>query len=227
VLLYGQYRTTVKQPGLHFFCYFGNTLRRMSTKLTAVSLPDMDITDVNGSPLIVNGVVTYRVKDSYNSAISVGEAVQEFITQQAEVVLKAVCARYPYEDVEHKLPSLRVDASGEITTDLVTHLQERVEAAGIKVIAFELADLKFAPEIAQLMLARQEAQAMLDAKKYVVEGATSIASDALKHLGDAGVEISDFDSTELIGNLILLLVGNTAIHPVVSLSQPPVNMNRT
>jgi len=222
ILLYGQYRTTVKTPGLYFYCYFGHTIRRISTKLTSLDLPDMNITDLNGSPLIANGVVTFRVKDSYKSALSVGEAVSQFVLQQAEVVLKMVCARHPYEDMERKAPSLRVDDEGVITSELVAALQERVDTAGIKVIAFELADLKFAPDIAQLMLARQEAQAMLGAKKYVVDGATSIATHAVQMLEEAGIEINELDSTNLMGNLILLLVGNTAIHPVISLSQPPM-----
>jgi len=214
----------VKTPGLYFYCFFGHTIRRISTKLTAMDLPDMNITDLNGSPLIANGVVTFRVKDSYASALSVGEAVGQFVLQQAEVVLKMICARHPYEDEDKRVPSLRVDDEGVITQELVNALQERVDTAGIKVIAFELADLKFSPDIAQLMLARQEARAMLGAKKYVVDGATSIASHAVEQLETAGIEITDVDSTNLMGNLILLLVGNTAIHPVISLSQPEVKL---
>jgi len=218
VLLYGQYRTTIKDPGLYFFSYFGNSLTRISTKITAMDLPVTYVTDVDGSPLLVNGVVTYRTRESYKAALSVGESVDLFVQQQAEVVIKAVCARHPYEDMERKAPSLRVDVEGVITKELVELLQDRVDAAGMHIIAFELADLKFADEIAQLMLARQEARAMLGAKSLVVDGATTIATDSVRHLREIGVDITDSDATKLMGNLVLLLVGNTTIHPMISLS---------
>ena len=146
-------------------------------RLISVKRQNMDIggptnpikvADLEGNPVIVSGVVSYRVINSKAAALDV-ENHRGYVMTQAQTILKQVVSRYPYESTDGSA-SLKTE-SYEIGIELCRSLQEKATVAGVLIESFDLADLSYAPEIAQVMLVRQQAKAMVDARQVIVDGA--------------------------------------------------------
>lgn len=176
---------------------WGRKVIKITTKKQAIDIPRSVVADGNGNPIVVAGVVTYRFVDTKKAALEVENAT-DFVKTQALAVLKQLCSRCPYEASEGE--SLKSEAS-EIGQDMVALLQRKVGAAGAEVESFELSDLTYAPEIASAMLVRQQAQALVDARKTIVEGAVEIVSDAVTMLEDRKLGIPKDEQPRMISNL--------------------------
>ncbi len=145
----------------------------------------------------------YRVDDSYKAALEI-ENYRKFIEDQASAVIKRVSSQFPYESADHSEPCLKLE--NEVVTNAFIHdLQDAVNAAGIRVLNVRLNDLTYAPEIAQAMLMRQQAMALIDARKTIVEGAVEIVKDAVHRLGNAELHMSDEQREQLISNLLVVI----------------------
>ena len=129
--------------------------------------------------------------------------------------MKRVSSQFPYESSDHSEPCLKIE-SDEVTAALVSELQEAVAPSGIRVLGVRLNDLTYAPEIAQAMLMRQQAMALIDARKTIVEGGVEIVKDAVEQLTDAGMQMSPIQTEKLVSNLLVVICSGERAQPVVS-----------
>jgi regulator of protease activity HflC (stomatin/prohibitin superfamily) len=203
ILLYwGRVARTITEPGIHLAWPFGRSRRVVSTRDTAFSTPVTTVVEAHGNPIQVSAVVVYRVVDATKALIDV-QGYAAFVMSQTSSVLKAVCSRFPYESRSAE-PSLKQE-SPEILAALTQQLQQQVWSSGVQVLLVRLNDLTYAPEIAQAMLLRQQAQALVDARRTLVDGAVSMAREALDRLDAAGMHLEPRLRTQLAVNLTLLL----------------------
>jgi len=173
------------------------------------------VVDANGNPIIVSGIATFKVVDTIKAAFNV-QNVNDYMNRQAMATLKRVCSRYPYESKDGV--SLQTEAD-QVSKEMISALQIKAEICGTKVLSYELADLQYAPEIAQGMLVRQQAQALLDARKVIVEGAVTIVTTAMRRLAESGVHLSERDQTRLVSNLLAVICSDTRVQPMFSISE--------
>ncbi|MES1919469.1 hypothetical protein MHBO_001297 [Bonamia ostreae] len=152
VLNFGNYLGTIKEPGLYLNNPCGTTILRTRTDNKSVDLGDVKVVDSTGSPLVISGVTTYKIVNSRSAALNVHDP-HNYVLTQALAVMKIVVSKSTYDELKINSSSIR--------SELVRSLQDRVFKAGVRVSNFELTDLSYAKEIAQAMLVRQQAFAMV------------------------------------------------------------------
>jgi len=213
ILAWGKYVSTIRSPGCYCYNCFGIDQRKISTARTSINLANVKVADQRGNPLLLSGVVTYELRDARKAALEVKD-VGHYIQIQGLTVMKRIASMYPYEsrNNEHSLKS----EAKKISEEMVQLLQERCAAAGVHVIGFELTDLAYAPEIAQAMLIRQQAEVMLDARRIIVEGAVGICNDAMTLLQQKGVKMSVAEQSRLVANLLVTVCGESGVKPVIN-----------
>lgn len=209
VLFWGRLSRVAREPGLYFQNVFGRKLIKVTTKQQAIELHKTTVADANANPIIVAGICTFRVVDSAKAALGV-EDYQSFVKSQAVAVLKQVASKYPYESPDRH--SLK-DEAAKVGGEMVQALSAKVAAAGVEVISFELSDLSYAPEIAQAMLVRQQAQALVDARKIIVTGAVEIVSGAVTLLAEQGIPLESTHQSRVVGNLLAIICGDAKVQP--------------
>ena len=219
LLVFGEYYSTIRSPGMHYVNPMGLEKRLVSTKRQNMDIgsgtQSLKVADRDGNPVMVSGVISFRIIDSKAAALGV-ENAQDFVQTQAQSVLKQIVSRYPYESTDGAA-SLKTETY-EIGLELCRTLQEKVHVAGVLVESFELSDLSYAPEIAQVMLVRQQAKAMVDARKTVVDGAVGIVSTAITRLAREGMELTTKDQSKLAINLLTVICGESGANPTVALN---------
>lgn len=215
VLRFGKYVTTLKNQGICWIHPVGRALHRIPTRDMTLDIHPTTVLERNGNPINISAVVVYRVDDSYKAALDV-ESYRKFIEDQAGAVIKRCSSQFPYESADHSEACLKVE-SEEVTQSFVTELQEAVDAAGIRVLSVRLNDLTYAPEIAQSMLMRQQALALIDARKTIVDGAVEIVRDAVDKLQAAELKMSDHEREALISNLLVVICSGERAQPVMQI----------
>lgn len=170
--------------------------------------------DARGSPVLVSAIVTYEVVDARRAAIDVRDPFS-YVKDQAPAVLKRVVSEYSYEppNDQPNLPSLRTETES-VSIRMRNQLQTRVSKAGIRVESFVLNELSYAPEVAQAMLKRQQAHALVEARYTLVNGAVDIATDAVGKLGN---QLEAGDKSKLLSNMLVVLVGERDATPTIAL----------
>jgi len=219
VLRFGKYVATLKTQGIRWIHPVGRALKRISTRDTTLDIATTTVVERNGNPILISAVVVYRVEDAMKAALDV-EDHNQFIADQASAVVKRVSSTFPYESADHSEPCLKVE-SGVVTEAYVKELQAAVDPAGVRVLNVRLNDLTYAPEIAQAMLMRQQAMALIDARKTIVEGGVEIVKDAVEQLRAAGQELSDSQREALISNLLVVICSGDRAQPVVTVQSHP------
>jgi len=164
------------------------------------------------NPIIVSGVATFRIVNTVKAAFDV-ENVNDYMERQAMATLKKICSRYPYESKDGV--SLQTEAE-QVSKEMIAALQRKAEICGVKVTSYELADLQYAPEIAQGMLVRQQAQALLDARKVIVDGAVTIVTTAMMKLAETGIILNESAQTRLVSNLLAVICSDARVQPMFS-----------
>jgi regulator of protease activity HflC (stomatin/prohibitin superfamily) len=205
VLNFGKHVDTKRTEGIRWSHPVGRSLRR---------IPTTDITHH-----VQSAVVVYRVEDTRKAALDV-ENFRRFIEDQAGAVIKRVSSRFPYESQDDNEPCLKKENDVVMQTYL-DELQSAVAPAGIRVLGVRLNDLTYAPEIAQAMLMRQQAMALIDARKTIVEGAVLIVGDALERLKATGLEVSPGQRDALVSNLLVVLCSGERAQPVLQVQATP------
>jgi len=214
LLEFGKYNGTLKTPGCHYVCSMGRSIQRISTKVKSMMIPETKTIDLNGNPLIINGILSYQIRNAKKAALDVSY-VDDFVKTQGLAALKQIVCRYPYEAEDgHCLKK----ASDVIAQEVVTLLQERVHLAGVQILTFTFNEISYAPEIASGMLRRQQAQAVLSARKLIVSGAVEIAQGAVHNLEAQGIQMDDKSRAKIVGNLLTVICSETATAPVLPLS---------
>lgn len=212
VTRWGKYVRTADRPGIDFQCCCGRELIPVSVKRTSINLPATKVLDKIGNPLLVSAVVTYAFVDGKRTALSVDSAVS-FLMAQAETVLKQVVSRYPYHSVSGE-PCLKSEPEllGKELSDL---LNVKVAIAGARVHSFVLKEVSYSPEVAQAMLKRQAAQALLEAREVIVRGAMDIVSQTVNGLEERGLKMDEKEKTRIVSNLLTVICSESEANPVV------------
>lgn len=213
VLRFGKHVTTLKTQGIRWIHPIGRTLHRISTRDATLEIPKTTVVEKNGNPIEISAIVLYKVDDTYKAALQV-EDYHRFLSNQAGAVIKRVSSKFPYESADEQIPCLKKE-SEVVTRAFVEELQEAILAAGVKVLGFRLNDLTYAPEIAQSMLMRQQAMALIDARKTIVDGAVQIVRDAVGQLQAEGFELDPASRDQLVSNLLVVLCSGERAQPVL------------
>ena len=213
LLRWGRFSRLMREPGLSWVTLWGRRAIRISTKQQAIEVHRTVVADGNGNPILAAAVVTFRFVDTRRAALDVEDA-PAFVRTQAMAVLKQVASRYPYESATHAT-SLKSETA-VIAGEMREILQSKVQVAGAEVVSFELSDLSYAPEIARAMLVRQQAQALVDARKVIVEGAVEIVDHAITLLREKGHRMQPTEQERLVSNLLLVICGESHVQPTVS-----------
>ncbi|WP_370144696.1 SPFH domain-containing protein [Streptacidiphilus sp. EB129] len=214
VSLFGRYDGTVRATGLRWV----NPLtkrRRVSTRIRNHESAVLKVNDADGNPIEMAAVVVWQVDDTAKAVYAVDDFVQ-FVAIQTETAVRHIAGLYPYDARGEGQLSLRQNAE-EITSRLSAEITERVASAGVHVIESRITRLSYAAEIAQAMLRRQQADAVVAARKRLVEGAVGMVRQALDDLADQGiVDLDEERKAAMVSNLLVVLCSDHATQPVVN-----------
>ena len=208
---FGRYMGTVTMNGLVWTVPVTQK-QKVSLRFINFTSPKLKVNDSNGNPIEIGSVIVWRVENAAKAIFTV-DAYQEFISNQSEIVIRSIAAQYPY-DAEGEI-SLR-GSTGEITEKLINELQEKLQIAGILIRDAKISHLAYSPEIAVAMLRRQQAEAVLFARRRLVEGALGIVDDVLEHYKKQDINLSDEHRIELINNLLVTLTSDREANPIVN-----------
>lgn len=214
ILLFGDYRGTDRTNGLRW-TWPWMAKQKISVRIHNVTSDRLKVNDLRGNPVEIASNVVWRVTDTAQALFDVDE-YREFVNIQIESAVRAIGSRYPYDDYEHDEKTLRGDAD-HIADELRVELQERVIAAGVTIDECRLTHLAYAQEIAQTMLRRQQAQAVVAARQTLVEGAVGMVEMALEQLSRREVvELDDERRAAMVSNLMVVLCSERDTQPVVN-----------
>ena len=214
VQLLGRYQGTIRTDGLRWVNPL--TLRRkVSTRIRNHETGIAKVNDSDGTPVEIAAVVVWQVEDTAKAVFEVDDFI-EFVAIQTETAVRHIANNYPYDaHVEGQL-SLR-DNAEEITAKLSTEIGARVASAGVRIVESRITRLAYAPEIAQAMLRRQQASAIVAARQRIVEGAVGMVHSALERLAEENVvELDEERKAAMVSNLLVVLCGDRDAQPVVN-----------
>ncbi len=216
--LFGAYRGTARQPGLRwtnpFYSKNGISLRVRNFETGRIK-----VNDRRGNPIEIAAVVVWRVVDTYEAAFEVDD-FENYVHIQSEAAVRNLATAYAYDATDDEL-TLTANTA-EVSQQLNTEIQERLEKAGVEVQEARISHLAYAPEIAAAMLRRQQAYAVVDARKTIVEGAVGMVQDALDMLSDRQImSLEDEHRSTLVSNLLVVLTSENSVQPVVNTAVGP------
>jgi regulator of protease activity HflC (stomatin/prohibitin superfamily) len=213
VQLFGAYRGTARRTGLIWLPPL-TTRRTVSVRVRNFETARLKVNDADGNPVEIAGIVVWQVADTASATFAV-EDVIDFVAVQAEAAVRHVARSYPYDGPE-TVESLR-GSTDVISDELATEVAERVVVAGVEIIEVRISHLAYAPEIAQAMLQRQQAAAVVAARSRIVEGAVGMVQMALAELSRAGVvDLDEERKAAMVSNLLVVLCGEARPTPVVN-----------
>jgi len=214
ITLFGAYRGTDRTTGLRWVLPW-YARKKISLRVRNVTSEMLKVNDKRGNPIEIAANVVWRVEDSAQALFDVDDYAA-FINIQIETALRETARHYAYDHAEHEEPTLRADA--EIVGErLREDLQARVAVAGIAIDETHLMHLAYAPEIAGAMLRRQQAEAVLAARRTIVIGAVSMVESALNQLSERGVvHLDDERKATMVSNLLVVLCGDRDAQPVLN-----------
>lgn len=212
--LFGTYKGTVRQQGLFFANPFF-TKKRITLRARNFETTRLKVNDKHSNPVEIAAIVVWRVIDSAEALFEV-ENVETYVMTQSESALRALATKYPYDAHAEGEFSLSVNPD-EIATELSIQLTERFAKAGVEVIESRVSHLAYAPEIAGVMLQRQQASAMIAARAKIVEGAVGMVDMALAMIEERGMATLDADRrAAMVSNLLVVLCGERSAQPVLN-----------
>lgn len=240
LLFFGKYRGTFTQPGYYWLNPFISQ-KKLSLRVRNLDAEPIKVNDKTGNPIMIGMVLVWKLKDTYKAIFeidtqtmaegSIGQAgvgasaaqvmnmLGRFVQIQADAALRQVAGQYAYDDDEDDNSSKKTlrDGSDEINKELEARIDERLAMAGIEVVEARINYLAYAPEIAAVMLRRQQASAIISAREKIVEGAVSMVKMALQKLSDEEVvELDDDKKAAMVSNLLVVLCGDDTAQPVVN-----------
>jgi regulator of protease activity HflC (stomatin/prohibitin superfamily) len=214
VQLLGRYAGTIRTDGLRWVNPL-TTRRRVSTRIRNHETDVAKVNDADGNPIEMAAVVVWKVEDTAKAVFEVDDFV-EFVAIQTETAVRHIAGSYPYDAHGGEQLSLRENAD-EITGKLSDEITARVESAGVRVIESRITRLSYAPEIAQAMLRRQQAGAVVAARQRIVDGAVGMVEHALEMLNERGVvELDEERKAAMVSNLMVVLCGDSRVTPIVN-----------
>jgi regulator of protease activity HflC (stomatin/prohibitin superfamily) len=212
--LFGKYVGTTHEPGLKWANpFFAKSA--VSTRIRNFESGQLKVNDSQGSPIEIAAVVVWKVFDTAEALFEVDD-YEEFVRIQSESALRNLSTTYPYEPHEGEGTALRSHPS-EIAQALREEIQDRLEKAGVTVIEARISHLAYAPEIANAMLRRQQASAIIAARQLIVRGAVGMVDMALDELRDKDVvELDEERKAAMVSNLLVVLCSEESAQPVLN-----------
>ncbi|MGQ7869133.1 SPFH domain-containing protein [Sunxiuqinia sp. sy24] len=216
LVLFGDYRGTVKKNG---FCWVNPffTKRKISLRARNLDSEPIKVNDQIGNPVMIGVVLVWRVNNTFKAAFDVND-FEHFVTIQTEAAIRKLAGLYPYDNFEDHEAEITLRSGGEeVNEELEKEVTERLAIAGIEVMEARINYLAYAQEIAQAMLKRQQATAIVAARFKIVEGAVGMVEMALEELGQKGiVELDEEKKATMVSNLMVVLCGDKEATPVVN-----------
>lgn len=214
VSLFGKYVGTVKDSGLRWNNPF-LAKRKVSLRVRNFESGKLKVNELEGSPIEIAAVIVWQVADSAEAVYNVDD-YESFVHIQSESALRTMATSYPYDQHEEGQVALRSHAT-EISQHLRDELAERLADAGVKVLDARISHLAYAPEIAQAMLQRQQANAIIAARTRIVSGAVGMVEMALAELQKNGVvHLDEERKAQMVSNLLVVLCGERSTQPIVN-----------
>lgn len=211
---FGKYIGTVRRTGLVLVPPLTNG-KRVSVKVHNFETNELKVNDSDGNPVNIAAIVVWQVADTARAVFAV-EEYEEFIKAQAESALRHVATTHPYDEPGPGETSLR-GGTDLVSAELAEEVANRVALAGLEIVEVRISSLAYAPEIAQAMLQRQQAGAVIAAREQIVEGAVTMVDQALKRLEDNDiVDLDDERKAQMVSNLLVVLCSDTRTQPVVN-----------
>jgi regulator of protease activity HflC (stomatin/prohibitin superfamily) len=212
--LFGRYVGSVKDPGLRWANPF-YTKKSISLRVRNFESSRLKVNDLDGNPIEIAAVVVWKVIDSAEAVFEVDD-YENYVKVQTEAAVRNLAMSYPYDTHEEKVMSLR-GSTGEIAEHLRSEIQARLQKAGVQTIESRISHLAYAPEIAQAMLRRQQASAIIAARQKIVEGSVGMVEMALERLSRQNIVTLDEErKAAMVSNLLVVLCSETATQPVVN-----------
>ncbi|MGK9476941.1 SPFH domain-containing protein [Melioribacter sp. OK-6-Me] len=214
LILFGKYTGTVKNSGF----WWVNPLsvkKKVSLRIHNFNSDVIKVNDLDGNPIEIAAVIVWRVVDSARAIFDV-QNYEQFVAIQSETAIRTLATEYSYDSGDENIMSLRT-SQNEISERLKTHIQQRLEIAGVEILEARISHLAYAPEIAQAMLRRQQAQAVVAARQKIVEGAVGMVDMALKTLSQQQiVQLDEDKKATMVNNLMVALVSEVQAQPVIN-----------
>ena len=212
--LFGRYAGSARDAGLRWTNPFYSK-RAVSLRVRNFESSKLKVNDSDGNPIEIASVIVWQVVDTAEAVFQVDD-YENYVHIQSESALRQMAQSYPYDSHDDAKPSLRSHGD-EITTHLRDEIQERLGKAGVKVIEARISHLAYAQEIAQAMLQRQQAGAIIAARTKIVEGAVSMVEMALEQLSQRGVvQLDEERKAAMVSNLLVVLCGERGTQPVLN-----------
>jgi regulator of protease activity HflC (stomatin/prohibitin superfamily) len=214
VMLFGKYEGTDRNEGLRW-TWPWMMKKKVSVRANNIISDKIKVNDLRGNPIEIASQVVWRVSDTAQALFDV-DYYPTFVVAQIEAAVRAIGSRYPYDDIEHQEITLRGNHD-EVSAELRKELIQRLKVAGIMVDECGLTHLAYAPEIAGAMLRRQQADAVISARKKLVEGAVTMVEMALSQLAEKQVvTLDDERKAAMVSNLMVVLCSERDTQPVVN-----------
>jgi len=231
LVLFGAYKGTVRKSGFHWANpFYSRNLKgyrtqstttprsgrdKVSLRARTLNVVKLKVNDKRGNPIEIAAVVVWHVADTAQAVFDVDD-YEDYVHLQSESALRHLASAYRYDDGEENEPTLRGNVD-EISRALRQELQERLAVAGVLADEARLTNLAYAPEIAQVMLRRQQAEAVIAARQKIVHGAVSMVEMALKEFAQKDVvELDNERKAAMVSNLMVVLCSESEVHPVVN-----------
>ncbi len=214
--LFGEYRGTDRSEGLRW----ANPLyhkRKISLRARNLNAPTLKVNDKRGNPIEISAVVVWRVQDTARAVFEVDD-FENYVRVQAEAAIRHMATQFAYDEGDDLSAGETTLRSGEPAIRALRYeLQQRFEAAGVAVEDAKLSHLAYAPEIAQVMLRRQQAEAIISARTKIVQGAVAMVEDALKRLSEREIVVLDDErKAAMVSNLLVVLCSDRETQPIVN-----------
>lgn len=185
VIFLGKYMGSIRQEGILITVPF-SVRKIVSLRVRNFNSKTLKVNDINGNPIEIAAVIVLKVVDSAKAIFDV-DKYEQFVSIQSETAIRAVATKYPYDSFDNSVLTLWSNTEG-ISDELAVELQERLKVAGVEVIETRLTHLAYSTEIAQAMLQRQQASAIIEARKLIVEGAVGMVQHAIEKIEQEGTE---------------------------------------
>ena len=214
--LFGSYVGTVKKDGFFWVNPF-TVKKKVSLRAFILNGQQLKVNDSVGNPIEIAAVIVWQIKDTANATFAVENYLQ-YVNIQSEAAVRHLANSFPYDSFEDESASISLRGGAEkVSILLEKELNERLDRAGIEVLEARISHLAYAPEIAHTMLQRQQASAIISARRLIVEGAVGMVEMALQRLSEKNiVELDEERKAAMVSNLLVVLCGDRSVNPVVN-----------
>jgi len=214
--LFGKYVGTIKKDGFFWVNPF-TAKKKVSLKAFNLNGQQLKVNDSVGNPIEIAAVIVWQIKNTASAVFAVENYVQ-YVNIQSEAAVRHLANSFPYDNIEDETARITLRGGAEQVSHLLEkELNERLDRAGIEVLEARISHLAYAPEIAHTMLQRQQASAIISARRLIVEGAVGMVEMALQRLSDKNiVDLDEERKAAMVSNLLVVLCGDRSVNPVVN-----------